>query len=173
MQVTRWALLGVGLILVGLSTTFVWFLLPSDDVPRAPDAVIVLGGAYPERTELGIELAEQFDVLLVLSSSASIYGRLQGRTCSTDAACFEPSPETTRGEAQTFARIADEAGWQHVTVVTSAFHTSRSRLLFRQCLGDRVSVVGAVPDGRFGTNPRLLLREGLGVIAGVTFQRAC
>lgn len=174
MSVWGWVLLTAALATAVVLVAFLRFLLPTDDQPRSPDVVVVLGGAGPERAELGIHLAERYDAQLVLSSSAAIFGERQGRACSLDAICFEPEPETTRGEAQMIARMAEEQGWEHVTVATSAFHTSRSRYLFRQCLGeDRVSVVGAVRDGHARTTPRLLLREGLGVIAGATIQRAC
>jgi uncharacterized SAM-binding protein YcdF (DUF218 family) len=164
----------LGIIAAGLGGAMIVYLLPTDDLPRDPDAVVVLGGAGPERTELGIELAERYDAQLVLSGTSEVYGELRGRTCSLDAICFEPVPGTTRGEAQMVARMADERGWEHVTVATSAFHTSRSRFLFRQCLGaDRVTVVGTVREGAPSTTPRLLLREGLGLLAGATIQRAC
>ena len=173
MQTTGWILLGIGVVLAGLSIAFVRFLLPTDDVPRDPDVVVVLGGAGRERAALGIELAERYDAELVLSSTAANFGTNQGRTCERDAICIEPNPETTRGEARTIARLAEQEGWEHVTVATTAFHTSRSRFLFRQCLGDRVTVVGARREGQPATTPSLLLREGLGVVAGATFQRAC
>jgi len=172
-QTTGWVLLGIGVVLAALSVAFVRFLLPTDDVPRDPDVVVVLGGAGGERAELGIELAERYDAQLVLSSSAAVFGTNQGRSCHRDTICIEPEPETTRGEAREIARLAEQEGWQHVTVATSAFHTSRSRFLFRQCLGDQVTVVGARREGRPATTPWLLLREGLGVIAGATIQRAC
>ena len=168
-----WGIVVLGLVLAGLSTALVIYMLPTNDEPRDPDAVVVLGGAGPERAELGIELAERYDAQLVLSSSAAIFGERQGRTCRLDAICFDPVPETTRGEAQMVAEMAEERGWDHVTVATSAFHTSRSRFLFRQCLGDSVTVVGAVRDDGRATSPRLLVREAAGVIAGATFQRAC
>lgn len=174
----------------GLITGFAWLLvvallaaaglaiyvMPGDDqVPAEADVVVVLGGAGPERAALGIELAEQHDLALVLSSSASIFGRWQGRTCGEDAICFEPSPENTAGEAENVARMAEERGWDHVVVATSNFHTSRSRMLFSQCLGgDNVSVVGrTAADRATDTTPRLMLREATGVIAGLTVARAC
>lgn len=173
MSTWGWVIVVLCIVLAGLSTAFVRYLLPTDDEPRDPDAVVVLGGGGPDRAALGIELAERHDARLVLASTAAIFGERQGRSCQLDAICFEPDPATTRGEAQMVARMADEQGWDHVTVATSAFHTSRSRLLFRQCLGDRVTVVGSLPEGRASTTPRLLLREGAGVIAAATFQRAC
>jgi uncharacterized SAM-binding protein YcdF (DUF218 family) len=152
------------------------YVMPRDDrVPPSADVVVVLGGAGPERAELGIELADEHDLDLVLSSSASIFARWQGRACNEDAICFEPSPENTAGEAQNMARMAEERGWEHVVVATSNFHTSRSRMLFRQCLGaDRVTVIGrTAADRASDTTPRLMLREATGVVAGLTIARAC
>ena len=150
------------------------FIFPRDDVPQDPDVVVVLGGAGGERAELGIELADNYEVPLVFSSSARYFGAQQGRDCEADAICFEPTPPTTAGEAANVAELAEAQGWEHVTVATSAFHTSRSRFLFEQCLGDdRVSVIGAVNETRGRTTPALMLRESLGVVAGATFARAC
>jgi uncharacterized SAM-binding protein YcdF (DUF218 family) len=167
--------LGAVLAMVALATAaLVAFVLPRDDTPVAVDVVVVLGGGGAERTELGIELAERFEAPLVLSSSASIFGQRQGRTCELDAICFDPVPENTAGEAENMARMAEREGWDHVVVATSSFHTSRSRFLFEQCLGDeRISVIGRTAPGRSDTNPRLVLREALGVLAGATFARAC
>lgn len=166
----------MGILLAGLLafSALLVLVLPRDDVPVDPDVVVVLGGAGGERAELGIELAERFEVPLVLSSSASIFGERQGRDCDLDAICFEPVPATTAGEAQNLALMAERQGWDHVVVATSSFHTSRSRFLFEQCLGDeRVSVVGRTKPGARATNPRLALREAAGIVAGATFARAC
>jgi uncharacterized SAM-binding protein YcdF (DUF218 family) len=173
----RWLLAIVaGTIIVGMVAVLAMglYVYPRDDVPEDPDVVVVLGGAGAERAELGIALANTYDVPLVLSSSASIFGERQGRDCDVDAICFEPDPANTAGEAANMADMAAEQGWDHVVVATSAFHTSRSRFLFNQCLGrDRVSVVGAIGERRGRTSPALMLRESLGIVAGATFARAC
>ncbi len=158
------------LLLIG---GFVVYMLPTDDVPQDPDAVIVLGGAGPERASLGIELAERYDAQLVLSSNARYFGQSLGVRCDEEALCFEPEPENTAGEAENVARLADEHGWDHITVATSDFHTTRSRFLFRQCLGrERVTVVGT-GDAGSSMDVRLFLRESTGVLAGGTIARAC
>ncbi|MFO7777512.1 MAG: YdcF family protein [Nitriliruptoraceae bacterium] len=161
------------LLLVAAGVAFARFMVPIDDVPRDPDAVVVLGGAGDERARLGLQLAERYDAQLVLSSNARFFAAAQGATCERDAICFEPEPANTVGEARNVAALAEQYGWEHVTVATSDFHTTRTRYLFRQCLGDRVTVVGASRDDRPRIAPRLLLREALGVIAGATIERAC
>ncbi len=173
-----WLARAVGwLVILGVlgAAVLAVFVLPRDDrVPADADAVVVLGGAGGERTELGIEIADELDVPLVLSSNAAFFGQRQGRACGDETICFEPDPENTAGEAANVAEMAAEQGWDHVVVATSRFHTSRSRLLFNQCLGgDRVSVVGSTAPSGAATTPRLMLRESLGVIAGLTVARAC
>jgi uncharacterized SAM-binding protein YcdF (DUF218 family) len=167
-------IIGGGAVLVALvlgsGTAALW---PRDDVPRDPAAVVVLGGAGIERTDLGIELSERYDVPLVLSSSASSFGEARGLRCGREAICLAPRPETTTGEARDVARLAEERGWDHVTVATSRFHTTRARVLFRQCMGDEVTVVGAPrrPNGEVGL--RSWLKEIGGTLAAWTFARAC
>jgi uncharacterized SAM-binding protein YcdF (DUF218 family) len=143
-----------------------------DDAIASPDAVVVLGGAGPERAQLGGRLHERYEVPLVLSSSAQVFGSELGYDCPP-AVCITTDPETTTGEARGVARLAEQYGWDEVVVVTTDFHTARARMLFRQCLGDRVSVVGASrPDGD-GPGLDRRLNEVAGMIAGSTVLRAC
>jgi uncharacterized SAM-binding protein YcdF (DUF218 family) len=154
-------------VVVGI-TIAMW---PRDDVPDQPDAIVVLGGGRAERVQLGIELRDRYDAVLVLSASAWGYGYNMGLRCEVDAICVRPYPETTRGEAVTIAALAESYGWEHVTVATTRFHTARARVLFRQCLGDRVTVVGARPTEMRG--PATYVREVLGTLAALTVHRAC
>ena len=161
----------VAVVTIVASTVALW---PRDDVPRDPDAVMVLGGAGRERAALGLELRDRYDAALVLSSSASVFGEELGAVCGQDAICAEPVPGTTVGEARMAADLFAEHGWEHLTVATSRFHTTRARVLFRQCLGDDVTVVGAVrDDGSSSVGFRRRLNEVAGTIAGLTFMRAC
>jgi uncharacterized SAM-binding protein YcdF (DUF218 family) len=161
------SLFAVALIAIAV---LVW---PRDDVPRSPDAVVVLGGAGAERLELGRALTSQHDAILVLSSSAIVFGKRAGLRCGPVVVCFEPVPETTTGEARAVAALAQQRGWGHVTVATSRFHTTRARVLFRQCMRDDVTVVGATRPAGARTPLRSLAREAGGLVAGLTVSRAC
>jgi uncharacterized SAM-binding protein YcdF (DUF218 family) len=163
-------LCGVTVVVVGVAVFVLW---PRNDVPLDPDAVVVLGGAGPERLALGVTLAEQHGATLVLSSSAASFARDRGILCGRDAICVAPNPPNTMGEARTVARLAGERGWDHVTVATARFHTTRARVLFRQCLGDRVTVVGAPPPAGERRGPATALREAAGTLAAATIRRAC
>jgi hypothetical protein len=175
----------IGVLLLAVPTMMV--LLPYDDEPRSPDGILVLGGVGRERIDLGIELSESYDVPLVLSSSATWFANDRGYRCSLgNALCLQrPFAEGTAEEAQDTVVFMDEHGWDHITVVTSSHHTARARILFRQCLGDNVSIVGApraetIPRGDqgrpwavTGVKPTERAREVAGILAAVTIQRAC
>ena len=159
------------LVLAVAGAATVWAMWPRDDVPDRPDVVVVLGGGGPERAQLGAELRDRYDATLVLSAEAARTGARLGLTCGVDALCVDPQPATTAGEARMVADLAAEHGWNVVLVATSRFHTTRSRLLFRQCLGEAVDVVGTTPpDGRdLGVHTR----ELVGSLAALTVRRAC
>jgi uncharacterized SAM-binding protein YcdF (DUF218 family) len=170
-SVARRRLVMTALLLTCVAVGITIAMWPRDDVPDQPDAIVVLGGAGTERVQLGIELRDRYDAVLVLSASAWGYGYNVGLRCDVDVICVRPYPETTGGEAATIAALAESYGWQHVTVATTRFHTTRARVLFRQCLGDRVTVVGARPTEMRG--PATYVREVLGTIAALTVHRAC
>jgi uncharacterized SAM-binding protein YcdF (DUF218 family) len=169
-------LLTVLVVLLALLTAVLLFevqmLRPVDDQVEAPDVVVVLGGAGPERVELGVELSDRHGVPLVLSSSARDFGADRGLTCPP-AVCILTDPETTAGEASAVAELAEEHGWERVVVATTRFHTARARMLFRQCFGDRVAVVGAERAGGHGPAVPTRTKELLGLLSGATFARAC
>jgi uncharacterized SAM-binding protein YcdF (DUF218 family) len=175
----------IGLLLLAVPTALV--LLPYDDEPRSPDGILVLGGVGRERIDLGIELSESYHVPLVLSSSATWFASERGYRCSVgNALCLQrPFAESTAEEAQHTVTFMDERDWDHITVVTSSHHTARARILFRHCLGDNVSIVGAprpetIPredQGRpwavTGVKAAERASEVAGIVAAVTIGRAC
>ena len=55
--------------------------------------------------------------------------------------CFAPDPSTTRGEAQKFARLADDHGWDSAMVLgTGREHVERVRLYFERCWDGELAV---------------------------------
>ena len=162
---------GLALVLSGAAVAALW---PRNDVPHDPDAVVVLGGAGYERAELGIELADRYDAVLVLSSSAINFGSFRGADCGDSTVmCILPEPATTAGEARTVAGMVQDRNWGHITVATSDFHTTRARVLFRQCLGDRVTVVGAQPSTEWARGIPTYVSEAAATVAALTTRRAC
>ena len=148
-------------------------MFPRDDVPDRPDAIVVLGGSAAERTALGLELHGRYGGALVLPPSIVGYAASLGVRCGGEVICTTPDPDTTAGEARVVAELAADRGWDEVAVATTRFHTTRARVLFRQCLGEGVSVVGAPRADGSRVGPVKHLREVAGIVVGVTVQRAC
>lgn len=136
---------------------------PVLDAPLPDGPVMVLGG-FPERLDwtlaqlpaAGRDPADGGRTLVVSANAARDYVA-RGGDCDRPAVrCVVPDPLTTRGEAEAAAALARAEGWDRLTVVTSAWHVRRVRLLFDACLaplGVTVVVVGVgaardVPVGR-------------------------
>jgi len=114
--------------LVLSAVLFVW---PRTDAPRKVDAIVVLGGAS-NRVTKGLKLAsEGYAPTLLISTpdpSACRY-RIPG----VSVICFQPSPETTQGEARYVAKLASERHWSQILVVSGTAQTLRARLRFDRC----------------------------------------
>ena len=125
------------------------FATPSLDRPVHADAVIVLAGDPTPRLERGLGLMRAgVAPTLVISDGHDPNWPAANRLCAHGdpgfrVVCFKPDPYSTRGEARGFARLAREHGWRSVVVVTSTFHVTRARMLFRRCFGGKVEGVGA------------------------------
>ena len=129
----RWAVLPA---LAASARLFVW---PRVDPDLAPaDAVIVLDGERPRRIRRGVELvAAGVAPELVVVRCEAYAPELLDRQLPFEVVSFEPVPGTTRGEARAVARLAHDRGWRRLVIVTSTYHVTRTRLIFRRALRDR------------------------------------
>ena len=109
----------------------------------------MLAGSSGDRLPEGIELVRR-RIAPVLYVSDGVHETARGfcgRTRPYRVVCLRPKPYSTRGEAETVARVAAKRGWRRVVVVTSEYHVRRARMLFDRCLGSgRVAVVGTRPS---------------------------
>ena len=131
--------------LVATAVIFVW---PREDEPEPADAVVVLSGVRDARLDKGLELMRAGVGRTLVISDGEARGWAEGnRLCAGGAAfrvvCFRPRPYSTHGEAAAVAKLARARGWRSLVVVTSRYHVTRSRLLFRRCLDGPVSGVSA------------------------------
>ena len=85
--------------------------------------------------------------------------------------CFHARPYSTRGEAETVARIAAARHWRSLVVVTSTYHVRRAKMLFERCFRGRVQAVGA----HYGLSelPALLPSEWAKLVYALTVARDC
>ena len=132
-------LLLLGALSVATAFLFVW--PREDDVARA-DAVLVLAGNFKKRLPEGRQLWERgIAPTLVLSVEPDEdYPRELCRR--PRIVCFDAKPYSTAGEAETFAPIARRRGWSRILLVTSVYHVTRARMLFRRCVDGEVDAVG-------------------------------
>jgi uncharacterized SAM-binding protein YcdF (DUF218 family) len=167
----------VGLWLVACAFLFVW---PRADTPPAhADAVVVLSGGLDRRLDPAVALVRS-GVAPVLAISSPTRGKwpqardlCNGTTkvARVRVLCFQPSPYSTQGEARTVARLARARGWTRVVVVTSTFHVTRARMLFKRCYHDKLWVVGSpwtwwkLPEEWASETGKLLVQ--------LTTQRGC
>jgi uncharacterized SAM-binding protein YcdF (DUF218 family) len=182
----RWVALAALLVAVPVLAVLAvlswrWYVRPAVDGPAPADAVVVFGGSG-DRFERAVALVEAgYADVIVLSDP---YNEERGASryqwfCRNDGSrpgypvhdyetiCFEPRPQTTRGEARFLADLARERGWERVDLVTSVDQATRARMLVGRCWdGDVASVV--VPSDE----PRVLrIAYEWGAMARATIQR--
>jgi uncharacterized SAM-binding protein YcdF (DUF218 family) len=146
--VRRGRALLVLVLVVWLVASGVLFVWPRQDEPRRADAIVVLSGGRKTRLAKGLELVRaEVAPTLVISDGTAPGWKDANRLCNGGArfqvVCFRPRPYSTHGEAVDVARLARERGWRSLVVVTSRYHVTRSRLLFRRCTEADVSGVAA------------------------------
>lgn len=142
--------------------------LVAGDQPAAADAILVLSGDSSERVWEAADLyREGWAPLIVLTTpeTSPAVARLAARGVAipsepeiarqilnelgvpAEAVLQVPATvDSTAAEARNFRTFTVGRGWQRVLVVTSPFHTRRSRLLFRQVLGSIGIDVRVVPS---------------------------
>lgn len=170
----RVILLAATLATVGLSAKlFIW---PVEDSPSRADAVVVLAGSkarLPKALEL---MRRRVAPTLVISDGLHPDWPAANRLCRKGSqrfqvVCFLPDPYSTRGEAQGIDRMARRRDWHSVVVVTSTYHITRARMIFKRCLDARVQFVGA--DYPIARLPQFVGAEWVKLVYAKTLKRAC
>jgi uncharacterized SAM-binding protein YcdF (DUF218 family) len=135
--------------LVACAVLFVW--PPAETgAPAHADAVVVLSGSAKRLPPAEALIERGVAPVLALSSvQRSPRWKAAHRLCRAGSyagarvLCFEATPYSTRGEAETVSRIAARRGWSSIVVVSSTFHLTRAKLLFERCFHGALSFVGA------------------------------
>jgi uncharacterized SAM-binding protein YcdF (DUF218 family) len=116
-------------------------------------------------------------VLAISSVGRSKHAEVARRLCAAKqyrtarVICFDPLPYSTQGEARAVHRLAAKLRWRSVVVVTSTFHVTRAKLLFRRCLDIPVFVVGA--SSPWWRLPEEWATETGKLAVQLTVQRGC
>jgi uncharacterized SAM-binding protein YcdF (DUF218 family) len=159
--------------------TVILFVRPDTDQPRRADAVVVLApGLHGERLREGLRLMRQgFGRVLVVSKARDPNWTAADRLCSGDTrfqvVCFRAKPYTTRGEARAVSGLASQHRWYSLLLVTSTYHVTRARLLYRRCYGGRLDVVGASPKASLTQWAGRIVHEWSGLSYAWVVARTC
>jgi uncharacterized SAM-binding protein YcdF (DUF218 family) len=168
------------LVAAWLAACMVLFVWPPAETgaPAHADAVVVLSGSTARLPPAEQLIQDGVAPVLALSSVAATPNwkaarRLcrAGRYAGARVLCFEASPYSTRGEAETVARIARSRGWRSLVVVSSTFHLTRASMLFRRCYDGRLWFVGAPKT--WWRLPQEWASETGKLLVQTTFERGC
>ncbi|MDO5513211.1 YdcF family protein [Corynebacterium sp.] len=148
-----------------------FFLLPPTPILQESDVVVVLGGASDGRHEVGADLvnegmADNYVVAVPRGRNDPVGWAHCTGTKTPDARetwCLTPRPSTTAGEAMGVEKLAQEQGWDTVTVVTSRPHTRRTQMIFERCTDLEISLAH-IDNVRWWLVPRDMARETLGAL---------
>ncbi len=175
----RWI---VGTVLVGVAVgaLVIWPVLrPSEDVPAAANAVVVFAGGQGERLDRALELMDAgVASVLVLNTGSDRWNAeaydaqvamCDDSTVSFEVICVSPEMDSTKGEAQRFAQIADQHAWTSMIAVTDDYHLSRASRWLGRCFDGTVYKASATGDQGIG----IRLREFAATGAMWTTDRSC
>ena len=128
------------LVAVWLVACIAVFAFPRSDRPGGTDVTYVLasdGGHAALRDHRELWAGE-----VVVSRPVSVADLPIYAVCEEPGVtCIAPLPETTQGEAMVFAALAEQRGWESVTVVSQTSHLPRIRILMERCYPGTVHAV--------------------------------
>jgi len=175
----RWLLRSlIALFVLWLIACFLVVVEPTVNKPTKVDAILVLGPPDVDgRVAKALDLARQRYAGTVVISTESDKQRQLKSACRNDnpafqVICFQPSPATTRGEAEEIGRLAKAHHWTSIMVVTSIYHVSRARLIVERCLPTRVEMVAAPGKPSVGEWAYQFLYQTGGFVKALV-HRAC
>ena len=145
----RWRSVAVALVVLVIAVSaatarlFIW---PDRGMPARVSAIVMLNGTG-DRLDTALDLAWQHRAPFVVIARGSAYFG-HGSVCApriphVQVICFDPSPATTRGEAEFAGRLARRYHWQSVVLVTTTPQDSRARLRVERCFTGPVYVMTA------------------------------
>ena len=168
------------LIAAWIAASLVLFVWPSAETgaPRHADVVVVLSGATDRLPPALALIRRGVAPVLAISSVGQtpkwVLGNQlcrAGRYARARVLCFEAKPYSTKGEAETMARLAIAHRWHSIVVVTSSYHLTRASLLFKRCYGGHLAMVGT-PAPWWELPPEWVTETGK-LLVQLTVDRGC
>ena len=131
---------------LGVATAH-WFVWPSQQAaPAHVDAIIMLNGPG-DRLDTAVNLARAHRAPMIVISRGSPYSG-RGSACApkipgVTAICFDPSPNTTRGEEEFASRLDKRYHWQSIILVAVKPQDTPARVWAGRCFSAKTYVVNA------------------------------
>ena len=161
-------------IMVAGAATARLFIWPDRGMPAYVSAIAMLNGPG-DRLDTALDLAWQHRApFVVISRGSPAFGH--GSDCApviphVKVICFDPSPATTRGEAEFIGRLARIYHWRSLVLVTITPQDSRARMRMERCFGGPVYVVTVSPP--WYAWPYQIAYEWAATVKALVFQPGC
>lgn len=159
------------------AATSLLLFFPDESVPAHANAIVVLSGTKRARLERGLQLMRQ-GIAPVLVISRGLPRQLPAeRLCAAGhedgfrVFCFKPRPNSTRGEAEAVGRLAASRHWDSILLVTSRYHVTRAKLLFKRCFHGQLDADGV--SYSWTTTPVAVIGEWAKLVYALTLARGC
>lgn len=152
------------------------FIFPASGMPARVDAIVMMAGPG-NRYSTALNLAYQHRARVLVISTGNDHGPggpigpCGPPVPGVRVICFNPSPDTTQGEAEYAARLARQYHWHSIALVTITPQDSRARLRMERCFGGHVYVMPA--PIRLQLWPYELAYEWGATIKALTISRSC
>jgi hypothetical protein len=152
------------------------FIFPASGMPARVDAIVMMAGPG-NRYSTALNLAYQHRARVLVISTGNDHGPggplgpCGPPVPGVRVICFNPSPDTTQGEAEYAARLARQYHWHSIALVTITPQDSRARLRMERCFGGHVYVMPA--PIRLRLWPYELAYEWGATIKALTVSRSC
>jgi len=159
-------------LIIFVAATLRLFVWPARGMPSHVSAIVMLAGPG-DRLKLALQLArDRRAQYLVVSRGHEGYGGPCPRPVpKVRLICFEPSPASTRGEAEYVGRLARRHHWHSVALVTNTMQNSRARQRVERCFAGPVYVMTV---GLPWTSwPGQIAYEWAATLKMMVWQRSC
>ena len=131
---------------LGVATAH-WFVWPPQQaMPAHVDAIVMLNGPG-DRLDTALDLARAHRAPVIVISRGSRYWG-HGSICApkipgVTVICFDPSPNTTRGEEEFASRLEKQYHWQSIALVAITPQDTPARIWAGRCFSGNTYMVNA------------------------------
>ena len=141
-------------------------------MPARVDAIVVPGGPG-NRLGAALTLGRPGPRTLPCSFARHVHSPEPVRnSCGQrPVICFQPTPDTTQGEAEATARFAKQYRWRSIVLVTTPDQIWRAELRFRRCYsGETYAVSTPLPVLKW---PFMIAYQWVATVKAELVNRSC